>query len=125
VKPPQFAVNNRYNDTKVMEIMSDAVLQTCLEFGVLLYAPGNMSNAMQDKLKRTPESMANVMLYGSQTFENSSDYSFLGYRDSRQSGVQHIKRCKNRHGTSFGEVWDMVYDVQGGYYRSPRTIPIT
>jgi len=118
VSPPQFAMTNRKSDYMIHEIKADAFRDTCLEYGVLLYSPGNMSDDMQTRLKDNPSKVSGVMLFGSKAYENAADYSFLGWRDKSRMGVQQMKRCKNRHGTSMGEVWSWVYDMQGGYYRT-------
>lgn len=118
VSVPQFANTNRISESQCHVIKADAFRDTCLEYNVLLYAPGNMSNELQTKLMQSPGTVNRVMLFGSQAYENAADYSFLGWRDKAIPYQQNIKRCKNRHGTSVGELFEMVYDTNGGYYRA-------
>jgi hypothetical protein len=115
---PDFANSNRMSEHQQHSIKANAFRDTCRDYGVLLYAPGNMSGILQDKLKANPNKMSSVMLFGSKEYESASDYSFLGWRDPNLMMHQYIKRCKNRHGTSKGELFPMIYDTVGGHYRT-------
>ena len=124
VAPPKYLASLR-DRNEIYKETAAAFRNSCLEFGMLLYAPGNMSNEWETKLKATPDKVSSVMLFGSKTFENASDFSLLGWRDKSDPQKQWIKRCKNRHGTSVGEAWPMRYDLQGGYYRTlPPVEPV-
>ncbi len=116
VSAPQFA--SRMSENKAHEAKADAFRDMCLEFGVLMYAPGNMSEEHQKILKSNkPDKLQSVMLFGSTAYQNASDWCFLGWRDYSQHGIVNIKRTKNRHGSSIGERWQMQYDFSSGIYR--------
>jgi len=116
VATPAFA--ERYSENERHRAKADMTLQTVNEFGCLLYAPGNMSEAEQRKLRDKPLSVNSAMLFNSVSYQNSSDYSFVSWRDASNLNKQNIKRVKNRWGSGLGEVWTMDYDPVGGCYFS-------
>lgn len=115
VSAPQYA--SKMSENKAHEVKADAFRDTCLEFNLLMYAPGNMSEEHQKILKSNkPDKLQSVMLFGSTAYQNASDWCFLGWRDYSQHYVVNIKRTKNRHGSSLGERWQMVYSPESGIY---------
>jgi len=112
---------SKMSENKAHEMKADAFRDTCLEFNLLMYAPGNMSEEHQKVLKSNkPDKLQSVMLFGSTAYQNASDWCFLGWRDYTQHGIVNIKRTKNRHGNSLGERWQMQYNFDSGIYNAPQ-----
>ena len=123
VSAPQWA--SKMSENKAHEIKADAFRNLCLDRNILTYAPGNMSEEHQKVLKgNKPDKLQSVMLFGSTAYQNASDWCFLGWRDYTQPNVVNIKRTKNRHGSSLGERWQMVYSAETGIYHPTQEVSI-
>jgi hypothetical protein len=123
VSPPDMA--RKMSEHEQHRAKADMTLSMVNEFETLLYAPGNMSEQEQRRLRgvpdnrgrRTrPEDVNSVMLFGSAAYQNASDLAFVSWRDAVNPDRQMVKRVKKRYGGEIGQIWDLKYDQIGRYY---------
>ena len=113
--PP--AESLRYNDIGQHAAKADTMLALCRQLELFLFAPGNMSGKRQEQLLSKPDTVNSVMLFGSTSYQDSSDYAFVSWRDPVAPDIQQFKKVKDRPSGSIGRQWQMAYDRAGGYYR--------
>jgi hypothetical protein len=115
IAPPSQSM--KFNEVGQHAAKADTTLALCRQLELFLFAPGNMSAQRQQRLLTKPDTVNDVTLFGSVSYQNAADVVLLSWRDPIEPDMQRFKRVKNRKYGAIGEQWQMAYDRAGGFYR--------